>query len=159
MLGSDADIKILNSLTTTTIDSADGFERSAETVDDPALAETFRAFASERRAAVARLQQRVRDLGGEPNDDGSLTAGVHRRWEDMKRALSANDDKAVIDEVERGEDHIKEKYEAALADAELSAASQAVVRDCFDTVRRGHDRASQLKHGLEAAGRPRHDGR
>ncbi len=76
------DVSVINSLITTTIDSANGFERSAEDADVPQFIEMFRSFAGERRQVVGMLQEHVRKLGGEPNDDGSLKADLHRRWGD-----------------------------------------------------------------------------
>jgi len=151
MAGNDHDVTVLNTLITTTIDSADGFENSAKDADAARFQAMFREFAQERREVVGRLQQRVRQLGGTPNDDGSLKAGLHRRWEDMRKALAGADDKAVIEEVERGEDYLKEKYETALKDGELSPETRALIQECFVSVRRGHDRASQLKHGMADA--------
>lgn len=149
---SDHDVSVLNGLITTTIDSADGFERAAEDASSGQYAQMFREFAHERRQCASRLQETVQSLGGTPSDDGSLTAGVHRRWLDLRDALSGGGDKAIIDEVERGEDHIKSKYEDALADTELSATAQNVVREAFQSVQQGHARASQLKHSVEGAG-------
>lgn len=142
------DVRILNSLITTTIDSVRGFRRSAENAESPNFKKLFTHFAEQRAQIVGRLQQRVRELGGTPEDDGSFKAALHRGWEDLRTALSAHDDQAVIAEVERGEDYIKEKYERALADSDVSAESLALVRACYQNVREGHDRASQLKHGL-----------
>ena len=147
-MGNDHDINVLNSLITTTIDSANGFERSAEDADGGRFVEMFRQFAQERRQVVGRLQEKVRQLGGTPNDDGSLKADLHRRWVDLRDAISGGD-QAIIEEVERGEDYLKGKYDAALADNELSAETLAVIREAYQSVRAGHDRASQLKHSLQ----------
>jgi uncharacterized protein (TIGR02284 family) len=149
----DQDITTLNSLITTTIDSANGFERSAEDSDSGRFAEMFREFGQERRAVVSMLQEQVRALGGEPNDDGSLTANLHRRWVDLRAAIAGEGgDKAVIEEVERGEDHIKAKYEAALKEENLAPETLAVIREGYQSVRAGHDRASQLKHSMQGTG-------
>ena len=150
MLNREHDISVLNSLITTTIDSANGFERSAENVKGTQLEQMFRDFAQERRQMVSRLQEHVRIHGGTANDDGSLKADLHRRFEDLRAAIGGGD-KAVIEEVERGEDYIKGKYEAALADQELSAECRAVVQEAYQSVRAGHDRASALKHSLQGA--------
>ena len=152
MLNREHDISVLNSLITTTIDSADGFERSAENVQGGQFEQMFREFAQERRQIVGRLQEHVRMHGGTPNDDGSLKADLHRRFEDLRTAIGGGgNDKAVIEEVERGEDYIKGKYEAALEDEQLSAECRAVVQEAFQSVRAGHDRASALKHSLQGA--------
>ena len=145
----DHDISVLNSLITTTIDSANGFERSAEDADVPQFIEMFREFAGERRQVVGRLQEHVRQLGGTPNDDGSLKADLHRRWVDLRDAISKGGDREIIEEVERGEDYLKSKYDAALADGELSPGTLAVIREAYQSVRAGHDRASALKHSMQ----------
>ena len=102
-MGQDHDINVLNSLITTTIDSANGFERSAEDADVPQFDEMFRSFAGERRQVVGMLQEHVRKLGGTPNDDGSLKANLHRRFVDLRDAISKGGDQEIIEEVERGE--------------------------------------------------------
>jgi uncharacterized protein (TIGR02284 family) len=151
-MGSDQDIKILNSLITTTIDSALGFERAADDAKAGDFVATFRDFAEQRRRAVTSLQQSVRALGGEPNDDGSLKADLHRRWVDLRAALSGDGgDKAILAEVERGEDYIKGKYDEALADTALSETAREAIRTAYQSVRAGHDTASALKHRMEAA--------
>ncbi len=150
MQSNDHDISTVNSLITTTIDSANGFERAAEDADMPQFVEMFRTFAQERRQVVGMLQEHVRHLGGTPNDDGSLKADLHRRWVDLRDAISKGGDKEVIEEVERGEDYIKGKYDAALQDTKLSPETQAVIRDAYQSVRAGHDRASALKHSMQA---------
>lgn len=151
MLNNDHDVSVLNTLITTTIDSAHGFERSAENADAARFQSMFQEFATERRQCVNDLQARVRQLGGDPADDGSLKADVHRRWLDMKNAITGTGDKSVIEEVERGEDYIKDKYETALKDDELSAETRMVITKAYDSVRRGHDRASALKKSMQAA--------
>jgi uncharacterized protein (TIGR02284 family) len=148
-MANEHDISILNSLITTTIDSANGFERSAEDANVPNFVEMFREFAQERRQVVVGLQERVRTLGGTPNDDGSLKADLHRRWVDLRDAIGGGD-KAVIEEVERGEDYLKGKYDSALEDSELSPQTLAAIREAYQSVRAGHDRASQLKHSMTA---------
>ena len=147
----DHDIHVLNTLITTTIDSANGFERSAENADARRFEEMFREMGRERREVAGRMQQRVRELGGDPADDGSLKADAHRRWLDMKNALSGGDDKKIIEEVERGEDYIKNKFEMAMEDDKLSPESRTLITDCYQSIRKGHDRASTLKHSMEAA--------
>ena len=146
----DHDINVLNSLITTTIDSALGFERSAEDTDSGRFASMFREFGTERRQVVAQLQQVVRSMGGTPNDDGSLKADLHRRWVDLRAAISGDGgDQAIIEEVERGEDYIKGKYLAAMKDEALTPAAMDAIRTAFQSVQAGHDTASALKHRME----------
>ena len=52
----DHDISVLNSRITPAIDSANGYERSAENADASRHTQLFRNFADERRRVVTQLQ-------------------------------------------------------------------------------------------------------
>jgi len=144
------EIRTLNSLIATTIDSIDGYEESAKAVDSGRFAELFRARANERRQVAGQLRGEVSRLGGNPEDDGTLLAGAHRAFLDLKATVATRDDQAVIAEVERGEDHIKAKFEEALRDDKLAPESRSVIESAFQSVRSGHDQMSNLKHGISA---------
>ena len=143
-------IGTLNTLIATTIDSVTGYEESATNVENERFREIFRERASERQRVVEDLRAEVRRLGGNPEDDGSFLGKAHQRFEDMKAAVTGRDEKAIINEVERGEDYIKEKFETALNNSDLSGESRAVVERAYQSVRSGHDQISQLKHGMES---------
>ena len=147
----DHDIRVLNSLIVTTIDSVNGYREAANNATAGQFRSIFMARADERDEVVRDLQAHVRDLGGTPDDDGSTLAGAHRFFLDIRDALTGKDDQAVIAEVERGEDHIKHKYEAALADTELSPHCRDVVQRCFRSVKEGHDQMRDLKHGVSGS--------
>ena len=144
------EISTLNTLIATTIDSITGYENSARDIDNERFRQIFRQRADERQRVVGDLQAEVRRLGGDPEDGGSFMGKTHQRFEDLKTAITGGDEKSVINEVERGEDYLKEKFEAALNSDTLSGDSRAVVERCYQSVRQGHDQMSQLKHGMES---------
>ena len=144
------EISTLNTLIATTIDSITGYENSAKDIDNQRFAEIFRQRANERQQVVEQLREEVRRLGGNPEDDGSFLGKTHQRFEDLKAAITGQDEQAVINEVERGEDYLKEKFEAALNSDALSGESRSIVERCYQSVRSGHDQMSQLKHGMES---------
>ncbi|MFL6721050.1 MAG: ferritin-like domain-containing protein [Sphingomonas sp.] len=143
------EISTLNTLIATTIDSITGYEDSAQNIDNERLREIFRQRAHERQEVVETLRAEVRRLGGNPEDDGSFLGKAHQRFEDLKAAITGRDEKAIINEVERGEDYLKSKFEAALNSDTLSGSTRAVAERCYQIVRSGHDQISQLKHGFE----------
>lgn len=145
------EISTLNTLIATTIDSVTGYENSAKDIDNQRFAEIFRERANERQQVVEQLRSEVRRLGGNPEDDGSFMGKAHQRFEDMKAAITGQDEKAIVNEVERGEDYLKEKFETALNGDTLSGESRSVVERCYQSVRSGHDQMSQLKHGMETS--------
>jgi uncharacterized protein (TIGR02284 family) len=144
----ESSITSLNSLIKTTLDSMKGFKDAAQDAESTQFSSMFADFARERSEVATALQAEVRRLGGNAEDDSSFLAAAHRTFMDLKQAFTGKDDKAIIQEVERGEDYIKGKFEAALRDVDLDPSSRAVVERAYQSIKAGHDRASALKHSL-----------
>ena len=143
-------VSALNELIETTIDSITGFENSAADIKNERLAQVFRERANERQQVVQDLRNEVRRLGGSAEESGTFLGKAHQRFEDLKSAITGGDEKAVINEVERGEDYLKSKYETILEGGRLSGETRAVVERAYQSVRSGHDQVSQLKHGYQS---------
>jgi uncharacterized protein (TIGR02284 family) len=105
----------LNGLIETLKDGEEGFRTSAEQLKDPALAAEFRSFASQRASFASELQSEVSRIGGTPETSGSTSGALHRGWIGLKSALTGNDDHAILEEAERGEDAAVKNYRDALA--------------------------------------------
>ena len=142
-------ISTLNTLIATTIDSINGYEDSAQNIDNERFREIFRQRANERQEVVEQLRAEVRRLDGNPEDDGSFLGKTHQRFEDLKAAITGRDEKAIINEVERGEDYLKEKWQAALQSGNLNGETHDLVERCYPSIKSGHDQMSHLKHGME----------
>ncbi|MBL8773587.1 MAG: PA2169 family four-helix-bundle protein [Phenylobacterium sp.] len=139
-------VKVLNSLIETTLDSANGYREAAENASEGQLRTMFAERAARRMELTRQLQQEVRSFGGEPEDDQSLLGKAHNKFVDLKNAiLGGRDDTAVIDEVERGEDFIKGKFEAALDDGDLPMEARQVVTRACEQIRLEHDEVSAMK--------------
>jgi uncharacterized protein (TIGR02284 family) len=142
------DIKVLNELIMTTLDSAEGYSEAAKEADNPTFRNLFSRWSQERQHVANDLQSEVRTLGGEPETTGSLLGSAHRVFLNIRDSLSKGD-KGVVAEVERGEDYIKAKYEAALDDEDVSDRIRPVLDRAYDSVIQGHDQARDLKHRLQ----------
>jgi uncharacterized protein (TIGR02284 family) len=145
------EISTLNTLISTLIDSITGYEDAAANSEGGRFSQIFRERAGERQRVVEDLRAEVRRLGGNPEDDGSLLGKSHQRFLDLKAAVTGRDDQAIINEVERGEDYLKEKFETALESGHLSGETRAAVERAYQSARSGHDQMSQLKHGMDAS--------
>jgi len=144
------EITTINTLIETLIDSVTGYEDAAANLDtDTRLQQLFRDRAIERQRVVEELRTEVRRLGGTPEDSGTFLGKTHQRFLDLKAVVAGRDEKAIVNEVERGEDYLKAKFEAAL-ETDLTGECRAAVEKAYQSVRSGHDQVSQLKHGLEA---------
>jgi uncharacterized protein (TIGR02284 family) len=142
----DHAVKVLNSLIETTLDSANGYREAAENARSSQFSSMFSDRATRRAQLASELQQEVRSFGGAPQTDQSLTGKAHNKFVDLKNAIVGGDDKAVINEVERGEDFIKAKFQAVLDDAELPSTARELVNRAYGTIKADHDEVSRLKH-------------
>ena len=143
------DTTTLNTLIGTLIDSIDGYQKAAVDTTNTRFAEMFSARARERQHAVTALQAAVARLGGNPEDDGTTAGSIHRGWINLKEAVLGRDDEAIVKEVERGEDYLKEKFEAARRNVDLPAEARAAVEEAWTSVKAGHDEMSALKHAID----------
>lgn len=144
-------ISTLNTLIATTIDSITGYEESAKNIDSERFRGLFRERASDRQQIVEQLRSEVRRLGGEPEDGGTFMGKTHQRFEDLKAAITGRDEKSIVDEVERGEDYLRDKWRSALQSGDLKGESHDLVERCYQSVKSGHDQMSQLKHSMETS--------
>jgi uncharacterized protein (TIGR02284 family) len=144
----DGDVTVLNTLIATLLDSVEGYQKSAEDLDHQTYRQLFLDRARERQSVVTKLQAAVAQLGGKPEDDTSTMGAIHRAFVDLKAAVTGRDDQAIINEVERGEDYLKEKFETAINNADLSTVARQAVNEAWGSVRAGHDQMRDLKHGL-----------
>lgn len=105
----------LNGLIETLKDGEEGFRTSADQLKDSAIAAEFRKFASGRAQMASELQAEVTRIGGKPETSGSASGALHRGWIGLKSAVTGNDDHAILEEAERGEDAAVKNYRDALA--------------------------------------------
>ncbi len=149
-MSNDRDIKTLNSLIATTLDSADGYAEAAGYAEVSSLGALFRARAAERRAAVTAMQARVTALGGEPKDGGTVLASAHRMFINLRAGVAKAEDKTLVDEIERGEDYLRRKFDQSLQDHELAPDTLAVITQAYGSVRSGHDQMRGLRDAMNA---------
>ena len=148
--GSSHDISVLNSLIETTIDSVDGYRRSAQEATNSRFSSAFLERATERERVVSELRNQVRQLGGNPEDDGSVLAAAHRAFLSLRDKVTGSDDAAVVAEVDHGETYLANKWEAALKDDRLSPQVRSLVQQQYDSVREGRDTFRRLHEDMSS---------
>ena len=142
------DVAVLNTLLSTVYDSVKGYEESSRDVDSQQVRTLFHEGAKERVEVAHMLRDAITQMGGNPTDSPSALGAAHRAFMNLREMVSAREDKAIIEEVERGEDYIKEKFEAAIGNVELSPQALTIVQQAYTKVKAGHDRARDLKHAI-----------
>ena len=143
-------ISTLNNLIETCKDGQNGFKEAAEGVERSDLKTLFYDFSQQRSQFAGELQSLVRDLGGDPENEGSISAALHRGWINIKSAVTGKDDGAILNEAERGEDAAKKAYKDALAEG-LPTNVSATVQKQADAVMAAHDKVRNLRDNVNAA--------
>ena len=135
---------MLNDLIRVSEDGEQGFRLAAEKASDPELKMLFSERAQTCQSAAGELQSMVRQLGGKPEHGGSMSGSLHRGWVKAKTAVSSDDDVAVLEELERGEDMAKAAYARALS-AELPEQIREVIDQQYSGVLQNHNRVRNLR--------------
>jgi uncharacterized protein (TIGR02284 family) len=151
MSDNDKAISVLNELIETCKDGAKGFGSAAEKADSPELKALFSKYSQQRTAFAADLDGFVVSLRGKPVDHGHVAAVAHRGWIDIKTAFTGNDDKALLNECERGEDYAKKAYTNAVKENLPSDAMAVVQRQAME-VKAAHDKVRDLRNAANADG-------
>ncbi len=141
-------ISTLNGLIETCKDGQDGFKEAAEGVERSDLKSLFYEFSQQRSQFTGELQSLVRELGGDPENSGSVAAALHRGWINIKSVVTGKDEGAILNECERGEDSAKAAYKAALEEP-LPANVIETVQTQYTAVQAAHDRVKALRDSAD----------
>ena len=141
---------VLNDLIETSKDGEKGFAKAAQDAHDAQLKSLFTEASRRCREGAAELQTKVRTPGGSPETSGTAAGALHRGWISLKEAVSSRDDKAILEECERGEDHAKAQYLKAL-EKNLPADVRTIVERQYQGVLSNHDRVRALRDRYRVA--------
>jgi uncharacterized protein (TIGR02284 family) len=150
LASNDEIVSILNGLIETCKDGQEGFKQAAEGVERSDLKSLFFEFSQQRAHFAGELQSLVQTLGEEPETSGSFAGSIHRGWINIKSAVTGGDEKAILNECERGEDSAKETYKDALENS-LPTYIEDVVKNQFESVKMAHDRVKALRDSFKKA--------
>ena len=128
-----------------------GFREAAEQVKRADLKTVLMQRASDCQAAAQELNEHIHTLGGTPDDSGTTAGAMHRGWIAVKTMFSTYDDKAVLNECERGEDKALACYRKAL-EQPMSATTRQMVERQMQGAKRNHDQIKQLRDSMAVTG-------
>lgn len=141
----DRNVKVLNSVTKTLIDSCKGYEKCAEVSDDSyRLQSEFSRRQNERKQLVHDFQNQVRTLGGEPETDGSMAGAVHRGFTRFS-SVFRDDETAAISALDDGEEFLAEKIEDKLEDHDLSPQTTQLLQKAMLAAKSGERFADMME--------------
>jgi uncharacterized protein (TIGR02284 family) len=138
-------VSTLNDLIQTCKDGVEGFRTCAEDTKNSEYKAYFSDRAERCNRAAEELQDLVINLGGDPETSSHLTGALHRRWVDVRAAITGKSDEDILDECERGEDVAKHHYEAALK-TDLPQEVRLIVEDQYQGVQTNHDQVKGMRN-------------
>lgn len=135
MASKKAIISDLKGLVAIINDGREGYQSASETTDDVQLKAVFLRYAEQRAAYAEELKSHIAEHGGsDDNDDGGILGALHRSWIDIKQSISNNEDVAILNAVETGEQAALEKYDRSIADYESHADHIDLLRNQRDGI-------------------------
>lgn len=144
-------IDVLQDLVETCRDGEYGFQQCAEHAQRADLRTMFQQRVEDCRRGAEQLQEQIRSLGGHVPEGGSVLGSIHRGWVATRAAMTSYDDKAMLEEAERGEDNALARYRKALQKPLPEHVRQIVQKQC-DGVQRNHDEVKRLRNEVRAQG-------
>ncbi|GAC1368064.1 MAG: PA2169 family four-helix-bundle protein [Hymenobacter sp.] len=138
---------LLNEKVETLKDGQKGYADAMTDVEDAKLKETFKKYAAQRAGYVTEIEDQMfkLDLHPKTNEGSSVTGTVHRAWIDLKSALTSKDNKAVLNECERGEDYAVKAYQTALKAQDLPSNLKSVIEKQYQGVQEAHNTIKSLR--------------
>ena len=139
-------ISTVNDLIETLKDGQEGFKQASEGVKDSQLKTIFSEFSLQRSRFAGELQSEAINLGeSNPEDSSSVAGAAHRAWINIKSAITAQDDHAILAECERGEDSAVSEYKKAMEKEELSSPIRDIISRQYTDVKSAHDKIRALR--------------
>ncbi|MDB5233930.1 MAG: hypothetical protein JWR44_923 [Hymenobacter sp.] len=136
---------LLNELVETLKDGQKGYADAMTDVEDSSLKDTFKKYAAQRSEFITEIEDQMFKLNLKPDESSSVTGTVHRAWIDLKAAITSKDNKAVLNECERGEDYAVKAYQTALKAQDLPSNLKSVIEKQYQGVQEAHNTIKALR--------------
>ncbi len=116
-------------------DGKEGFKDAVTHVKSEELKATFMEFSNERAAYAEELKAHLLQHGAiSDNDEGGVLGALHRSWLSIKEAFSSNEDAAILEAIETGEEAALDKYDAVLEDYQDHADHYSLLKKQRDGI-------------------------
>ena len=145
----DDAIDTLNDLLESCRDGEYGFRECADHAKAPDIKSILNQRADDCHSAAVELQQLIVQMGGEPDEGGTVSEALHRGWVSVKGTLTGYSDDDMLDECERAEDVALGQYRKALKQS-LPSSATAVVERQARGAQLNHDQIKAMRDGHKA---------
>tara|TARA_R110002020_G_scaffold89276_1_gene218509 strand:+ start:1985 stop:2446 length:462 start_codon:yes stop_codon:yes gene_type:complete len=141
-------ISILNDIIQTMIDSYNGYKTCLQDFqDDETLYARFSERAESRSQIISEFQNAVKEFGGEPRGQGSISGAAHRGLIKLT-TLFQDDTRAACQAIDDGEAFLAEKIKEALRTPELLPRTETLLNEALKGAQQGELFANILESSL-----------
>lgn len=148
-----ADIAALNHIAQILIDARKLYARAASFSTDADATARIERTLGERSMLLDDVRQRVADLSGKPQSEGSLVGKAHMAFFNA-RTWFDNDLNAALSEVARGEDYLRKEIRKCMRSDILHAETRAFLGILLDRIVSGELRIEgkleEVRHETQA---------
>ena len=147
----DRALEILHTILQMARESAEGLAVAERNIPDAKLWRELEPYLKQRYKLIEELQQRIRDLRGDPDIAPSGVAALHRAWLQLRAQFDEDPNQGVLAEVQRGEGIVVAAYQQALKEHDIDAATRKLLERQYERVQAAHDRVRHLRERLPSA--------
>lgn len=123
-----------------------GYKDAIDHVNSKDLKMQFLEFSIERHEMANALKNIISSLGVESsNQDGGVLGAIHRVWMEVKEVFSSNEEEAILNAIETGENAAIEKYQNALKDLDVKLSVYQVLDNQLTTIKSDLETIKALK--------------
>lgn len=134
----------LNRLLTISHDSEEGYQEAAKNVKESELQSLLTKQAQQRGEFATELDREIRALGGDPDGGTSFTADLHRAWINLKTVFTSDDNKATVEECQRGDKEALDTYNNVLQETDLAASTRELLLRQKESIDSAHTSMARL---------------
>lgn len=142
---------LLKDLSELLTDSQRGYAEAADRVDSPEVKAILLKLGNGRAPLIAQIDAEMAVDSNGPPQGGTVKGTLHRAWIDIREALARSSEHAVLDECERGEEYLLQRYATVLADDRVPLHVKTVLRTHPAAIQADLDRVKAMKQASRSA--------
>ena len=127
----------LNILHAKTKEAKKGFAKAAAMANKPENQKYFLEKSNQKNVFAIEIVGVIRELGSTEEERKNYLGNLHRAWMDMRTFVASDNDAALMEECERGEQVCLEDYKTVLENPSLPPSCRNVLQKQHDVVESG----------------------
>lgn len=142
-----AEEAILTDLAHKLVDQVALYGLAKDIADNPRITEAIQRAKDARAQMLQDINAKIWLYGIAPIDQGTKLGSATKAFLRL-RAIVGKDNAAAINEVERGEDYLRDRVEKAAADERLAAHTRNYLQTVLSRIETTHSEISQARQSL-----------